>query len=371
MPISEYRVYLNNQPADDAQLASFSQVRVDQAIGMATEAELHMDICQQEDGTWPGIEEDFAQPFERVRVEVKLGKDAFVPLIDGPIVAQRFELNAAPESSKLILVVHDDSVLLNQIETVALFEDKTADRIATQLFEDHQLAVEVDIVGASGGTLPRCVVQRGTAMQLLRDLARRHGMFVYVKPGAQPGSSIGVFVKPTFTESDLPELLIAGRERNVDRFHIQLDALRPMSARADSIDIAAVSPLSSEVSESSLTALGNKPVHQMVSPGHVRLARTREDPNDLEAAATAAVDHSSWAYTASGEVRVGGYAGVLSPHQVVSVAGPGGYLGGKYLVSQVTHLLSDQGYRQQFVLRRNARSDAAGGASGAIPGGIV
>jgi hypothetical protein len=122
MPAAEYRVFLDNQSADESRLAGFSQVRVDQAIGMATEAELHMDICLDDKGNWSGIEEAFAQPFKRVRVEVKLGEEAFVPLVDGPIVAQRFELSALPDASKLILVVHDDSVLLNQVEEVAVFD---------------------------------------------------------------------------------------------------------------------------------------------------------------------------------------------------------------------------------------------------------
>jgi phage protein D len=369
MPAAEYRVFLDNQSADESRLAGFSQVRVDQAIGMATEAELHMDICLDDKGNWSGIEEAFAQPFKRVRVEVKLGEEAFVPLVDGPIVAQRFELSALPDASKLILVVHDDSVLLNQVEEVAVFDGETADGIATQLFRDHQLDTEVDSVAPSGGTLSRFVVQRGTAMQLLRELARRHGMFVYVKPGPNPGKSVGVFVKPDLTDSGLPELLIAGKERNVDRFDIQLDALRPVSARAQSIDIAAVQSLSSEAHASTLTALGDKPVHEVVTPGHVLLARTREDSSDLDDATNAAVDHSSWAFTASGEVVVGSYAGVLTPHRVVKVAGPGGYLGGAYLISQVTHVLTDGGYRQQFVLRRNARSDE-GADGGPIPGGV-
>jgi hypothetical protein len=62
------------------------------------------------------------------------------------------------------------------------------------------------------------------------------------------------------------------------------------------------------------------------------------------------------------------YSGVLAPHTVVRVAGVGPALSGDYLVSQVTHVISEAAYRQQFSLRRNARS--AGGGGLGLPGGL-
>ena len=81
------------------------------------------------------------------------------------------------------------------------------------------------------------------------------------------------------------------------------------------------------------------------------------------------MDHSSWAYSASGEVAGEVYPAVLSPYRVVRVAGAGGFLGGSYLISRVTHTLSSDTYRQQFTLRRNARS-AGSAAAGGLPGGV-
>jgi hypothetical protein len=54
---------------------------------------------------------------------------------------------------------------------------------------------------------------------------------------------------------------------------------------------------------------------------------------------------------------------------VVRVAGVGGFLSGDYLISRVTHLLGDESYRQQFSLRRNARSAGANGG-GLAPGSL-
>ncbi len=369
MALAEFRIYLNDIAATGEQLDLFREIRVDQAIGIATEAELEVDLTLDATGNWSGIDDAFAQPFQRIRVEVRLGEGEFAPLIDGPIIAQRFELGAGPDESGMTLVVHDDSVLLNQTETVQLFEDMDADEIVAALFGEFDLESEVDSVPAANSAYTRYVVQRGTAMQLLRDLARRHGMFVYVKPGETSGRSIGVFARPSMEPGAAPELLLLGADRNIHKFNVELDALQPLTARAASVQISDKSVVTSAVDSPALAPLGDDGAHSVVAtPGASLLARTREEQNDLDAAATAAVDLSAFAYTATAEIDANDYNTVLSPHQVISVAGPGGHLGGLYLISRVHHVLSDGDYLQTLTMKRNARS--AGGDSVGLPGGV-
>ena len=159
------------------------EIRIDQAIGLAAEAELDLPVATDDSGVWSGQDDDFSAPFHRIRVEVQIGDGDFVPLIDGPVVAQRFELKAEPNDSHVTVVVHDDSVLLNRDEKVVVFEDKAASEIAESLISEYGLTPQVDDTPAAGGALTRYVVQRGTNMQLLRQLARRNGMWAYVKPG--------------------------------------------------------------------------------------------------------------------------------------------------------------------------------------------
>lgn len=369
---AELRIYLNNTAATGEQLALFGDIRVDQAIGMAAEAELDVLISVDDSGVWSSIEEDFTQPFSRIRVEVKVVDDGeFVALIDGPIIAQRFELSSSPEESKLVLVVQDDSVLLNQTEEIALFEDKTADEIADTLFSDFGLDSDVDPVPDPAAPLTRAIVQRGTAMQLLRDLARRHGMFVYVLPGDEPGVSIGRFVKPVFEASEFPEIVLMGQDRNVSSFNAQFDALRPITANAGSVGATDKTDIYSEASASDLGLLGDEATHDIIAPAQPTiLARTREEAGDMDQATLAAVNLSSFAYSANAEIDVESYAAVLEPYKVITVAGAGGYLSGDYLISRVTHLIANNGYKQKFNLRRNARS-AGTSAVGGLLGGIL
>jgi len=368
MSIANFRIYLDSTPASEEQLELFSEIRVDQAIGMASEAEIQIDIGVDSDGLWEVLEEDFVQPFSRVRIEVRVDENEYIPLIDGPIVGQNFELDSAPSQSNLVLVVHDDSVLLNQNEEVELYEDQSPDQIATSLFQQYGLSADTDSVSSPSGSLSRYLMRRGTPMQFLREMARRHGMFVYVEPDDSPGSSKGIFKFPQLESGDYPELLLLGADRNINKFSARFDGLRPLKASAFNVDITNQQVLSSETEQSTVDAQGDTPVHELVEVPTTLLARTREDTIDLDAATAAAVDHSSWSYSAKAEVSMDNYAGVLAPYRTIAVVGAGGHLSGEWLISQVRHTINDMSYSQAFTLRRNARSAGSSGGDSLLAG---
>ena len=364
---ADLQLFFDNTPATEEQLDLFRTITVDQGIGMVTEAELEMELKLDDSGTWIDFAESFTAPFARIRIEVKVGDGDSVPLIDGPLVAQRVTMSASPNQSMLTLVIHDDSVLLNQIESVSVYEELAASDIAEILFAEAGLQPRVDSTPAAGGSLERAVVQRGTAMQLLRDLARRHGMALKVIPGHTPGTSIGVFEAIDLDGVDLPELLIAGEERNLDQISIEFDGLRPFAAVAGAVDAGSLEVLRAEALQSSQTTLGDEASHLLVEPAQVLMARTRETASDLDAAVAAAADTASWAFSATGEVDSSAYPSVLQPYATVTLAGAGP-MSGRYLVAQVNHKIDDQTYRQQFTLRRNARSGVGSASNGPSEG---
>jgi hypothetical protein len=127
--------------------------------------------------------------------------------------------------------------------------------------------------------------------------------------------------------------------------------------------------ISSEASTASLNPLGPEPVHSVLLPQAVSiLNNVREEQNDLDAATAAAVDLSAFAYTASTEIDANDYDHVLGPYQVISVAGPGGYLGGNYLINRVLHVINANGYTQSLTLKRNARSSGYAAGGGLLDG---
>jgi phage protein D len=349
MATAQFRLYFNNAPAGPERLALFTEIRIDQGIGVAAEAQLDLPIGTDAAGRWSGIEEDDLQAFTRIRIEVKVADDGFMPLIDGVVVGSRYEMSSAPDQSVMTLIVQDDSVLLNRDDKRAVYEEMAVRDIVSALFAGAGLQADAD--PAPGGAGPRVLVQRGTDMQLLRELAKRYGMFVYVRPGPLPGTSIGMFKAPRFESGALPAIVLVGEQRNVASFSAQFDALRPVRVQASSADSAAVA------------ALGEVAAHAFTQPALAMLSGAREDQNELDAAAAAVASRSSWAYSANGELDTDSYPGVLQPYEVVSVRGVGGYLSGDYLIGHVMHVLNASSYRQRFSLHRNARSAGAGAAT--------
>ncbi len=361
MATAQFRLYFNNAPASSERLALFTEIRIDQAIGVAAEAQLDLPIGTDAAGRWSGIEEDDLQAFTRVRIEVKVADDGFMPLIDGVIVGSRYEMSSAPNQSVMTLIVQDDSVQLNRDDKRALFEEMAVQDIVSALFAGAGLQADAD--PAPGGAAPRVLVQRGTDMHLLRELAKRYGMFVYVRPGPLPGTSIGMFKTPRFESGTLPAIVLVGAQRNVASFSAQFDALRPVRVQAFGVGLADKAGVASSADSAAVAALGEIAAHAFTQPALAMLSGAREDQNELDAAAAAVASRSSWAYSASGELDTDSYPGVLQPYEVVSVRGVGGYLSGDYLVGHVMHVLSASSYRQRFSLHRNARSAGTGAAT--------
>ena len=364
MPTSEFRIYIDNEKASAEQLAAFSSIRVEQAVGMAAAAELQMPLVPDDDGVWAGFDEAAAQPFARVRIDIKVGDGDFVSLLDGPVVGQRFELDAAPDRSHLTIVAHDDSVL-DRDEKVAVHENEALSTLVKDLIEGPGLNSRVDAqLPDPDSAVDRYFVQRGTNMQTLRALAKRFGMFVYVEPGPKPGKSVGVFEAATARDDGLPQLVLLGADRNIATFSAEFDALRPQTAKAATVRAIDKEQISGEASSATEAALGDATAHSLVTPSKTLLRDTREEQADLDAETGGLVDASSWAYAARGELDADLYSGVLRPHRKLTVTGVGPQLSGDYLIARVLHEISDGGYRQSFALARNARS--AGGAGGGL-----
>jgi len=369
MAIAEYRLWFDNSPADDERLALIEEIRVDQATDMVAEAQITIPLGRDDDGDWPGVLDDTIQPLTRVRIEVQVGRGAFVPLIEGRVVAQRFEMAGGPNESQAVIVVNDESAMMNRTDRARLFEEMAPEDIAAQVFGEYGIDARTDPSGVGSPSLERVVTQRGTDFGLLRRLAREANMVVYVEPGAAPGQSTGRFrTLPLEDEDGLPEMVLTGAERNVNKLVLELDVLSPVAAQSEDVDPANLSVLTAQADQTDRDLLGERATTEDTDPGTVFATAPDGDQTVLDAAVQGSVDRGAFAWSGHGEVSAEAYAGVLRPYRVVSVAGAGTRLSGRYLVSEVSHSLKDMGYTQTFTLRRNAVSDAGGGG---LPGGIV
>jgi hypothetical protein len=348
MPSIEYRLFFNNTPAKQEQLDLVEAITVQQDVDMAWEGKLEIPICADESGKWREEDSRILEDFARVRVEVRIGTDPFVPLIDGPIVGFESTMASEPGGSRVTVRVHDDSVLLNREESVELFKGKFPE-IA---------AVEADPVPPQQTKLKPIEVQRGTAMTILRALAKRHDMHAYVLPGPTPGKSIGVFKKFPTTGDGLPDFVLLGPDRNIGKFEVDNKATTPGKTVGYTVSITDKKSVTKTSQFRKLDLLGKeKSFKEEKKAGTYLLPPDMIDAVDLDAAVQAQTSASSYQFKATGDLQTDCYGKPLTPYRIVTA---------NYVVVGVTHTLNRWTYKQEFKLLRNARSSGAGGGGGLL-----
>jgi hypothetical protein len=371
MPATEFRAYFDGAAATKAQLDRIESISVEQQVDMAWEARIEVPIRTNDDGSWAGADESFAAAFARIRVEIRIGAADFVPLIDGPVVGADTGMSAQPGQSTQTVIVQDDSVYLNRNADIDRFDDQADHEVARSLFSRvSQIAsTDIETTPAPGTSRARATVQRGTAMQLLRMLARRQGMHAYVLPGDGPGESVGAFKRLPRDADGLPDMILLGEDRNVGEFHASSNQQQPSTVRTFSLDVTDKTVTQATSSYRNLDLLGDQAALPNESDAATGLAWPgADDLVDPTQRVQGEADRDSFAFTGNGSVLSECYTGVLAPYRVVRVRGVVAALNGDYVIKRVSHRLTRSDYSQSFELLRNAV--ATGGSSAGPLGGI-
>ena len=193
MATIEYTLFFDSQQASQTLLDKVEEVKVVQQVDHAWEARLKVPVIVNNDGKWEGEEEAWMRPYKRVRVEIRIGNAQPVALIDGPVVGFEGSRSTNPGESIVTIVVHDDTEFLNREDELALYQTGTDSEIARQIFSeatDISGPIDIDPTPAQPDNPSSTVAQRGTKIQILRSLAKRHRRWhAYVLPGSWPGKA--------------------------------------------------------------------------------------------------------------------------------------------------------------------------------------
>jgi hypothetical protein len=364
MPDFGFRVYFGDRPATVEELSRIEEIVVEQEMDMAWEARLRFYLCTDENGRWRHGAEEFARPFSRVRVEMGVN-GSFTALIDGPVAAYDTALDSQPGRSAVTVVVRDDSVLLNREERSDVFEERTDDAIAREVFGEFA-AIASTRIESPGGARPS-VVRRGTAIQFLRELARPHEYHAYVLPGEAPGRSVGCFLPDPAAAGELPPLVLLGSDRNLADLQVEEESEGPERTRTHTLRIADQEVVDAEISVQDLALM--RPLPPLDAEPATRLVPPEEnDREDPEPRARGQARRRSYAFGVTGKIVPGCYAGILTPYQRVTVRAGTTGLSGEWLLTKVTHTITPNLYTQEFEAKADSREEpeaAAGAAAGA------
>ncbi len=371
MDWARYRLYLDGTPATSAQLANFEDITIEQEMDKASEARFEVPICTDDRGLWDGETEAFVQGMNRIRLEVQVAAGAWVPLIDGPVVAIEGKRHSEPGLSVLTLVVSDDSFWLHRDERVKSFEDSD-DRIAAQLFDGvPQIAsTDIDAAPAASGAGFDTTVMRGTPMESLRVLARRQHMHAWVACGPTPGTSIGCFKLDPDPGKDygLAPMLLLGTGMNIFSFEGETRVGQTAIFRSRQVKLTDRSTDDATARQDDIALQGTQ---GPPGPTLARLLRPAQaDALTLQRAVQGASERAAYALSAHGEVMKETYPSVLQPYQFVDVLGADGTTSGRWLIRQVTHTLTRNEYGQSFKVARNARSAGTNSPAPQVPAAV-
>jgi hypothetical protein len=370
MSVVEYKMWFDGTSATQEQLDKLDEIVVDQVVDRAWEARIKIPVCVNNDGKWEGETEAWMKAFTRIRLEVNPGNGTFVPLIDGPVVAFNSERTAIPGKSNVIVVVHDDSALLDRTAKVDVQQGQKDSDLARQIFSEFTGTPQIDETPPQPNQTTDASVQRGTPMQYLRELARRNrNWHAYVLPGTTPGASIGCFKKFPEETDGLPDMTLLGSDRNIEDFNVQNRAQNPCNVQASTLPLDHSAPQTSTASYRDAPLMGDKPADaSSTNQATCFLPPGQSDRVDLDTATQGAAAESGFSLEGTGHVVPFCYPAVLSPYRWVLIKLSDSDLSTKYLLHRVTHTLNRSVYRQAFTAKGNAVSQAAGGgASGPQP----
>jgi hypothetical protein len=364
----KYRIYVDGDAIKQSELDRIDTATVHQQMDQPWQAQLVVLICTSERGLWEGEDDSLIHPFTRIRIEITVDGHTWIPLIDGPVIGFDDALSPEPSQSTVTIRVIDDSVYLWRSDDTQRLTGDTDSDIARNIFQQMSAIADtrIDKVAAGTSDRPSAIMQRGSLLETLHELAARHPlMHAWVAPGDSPGRSVGMFKQEDSRVNGLPPLVLLSKDRNIDSFSSNADQLRPANVTAYALDLTDLSASSSTANYGDQVASSDHPLlddvaELMVPPGY----GYGVDPDEL--AQRYAAEYAE-AFDARGVVRSRCYAGVLQPYKMVEVKSVNGLLSGNYVIRSVTHTLTRSEYSQEFSLLRRGQSGGADAENPNIP----
>jgi phage protein D len=404
-----YQIAFDDEAVDEEFYADVVSLTVEENTATASTFRLQLATSLQDDGSWAYLEDDRLALFTKVSIRIGFtaggglagalggalgslgggGNEGLEPVFDGYITEVNVRLGSEPDNAHLEVSGMDTSVLLSLEEKIASWPNLADSDIIQQIVSEYVNEAQIDPTPTVHQESDTTMVQRGTEIQFVRDLAQRNGLEFYFETEKDSGNVIAYCRAPQLDATPQPDLAIRfGEESNLRSFSARLNGQRPLHVKTMQLDVKANSPNTAQVGDTQLTKLGENDANTLIGGALGSLVTPKEaqaqmlvlgpptsDATELQTIAQAVRDEAGWFITAQGEINSEAYQQVLRPHRLVLVKGAGTPYSGKYYVNRVVHQLTGDGsYTQSFEARRNARDldgseqFGAGGLGLPIPG---
>ena len=352
-----YSLFIDDAPAGGDLLRAVQHVEVEDSLEMASMLRLRIAVGVRDDRSgWTVVDDDRFTRLTKVRLDVALGSLPPETLINAYVIDTSIRFSNQPGQSVLDVVAMDPTVLMNLEEKVRSWPNMADSDIATKIFGEHNLAVKADSTQPSRQEDDVVTLQRASDIQFLRYLAQRNGYDCYVEADPQTHTDTGYFRAPQLQDSPQGVLSVnMGDRTNVSFFTARNNMLQPAQVSMEGVNIEDQSDQQANVQSSSYILLGSNGTLAEDRPRQRLEAQAGLfQSGELQTYAQGAVDRSTWAISAEGELNTVAYQGLLRAKRTVLVRGAGSAFSGTYFVQRVLHTFTGSGYTQRFTLTRNA-----------------
>lgn len=350
-----YELKIAGQPADADVIAAIQQVEVEEHVEMADMLRLRLAVNVKDDGSgWVILDGGTFDRLADIELTALVGAATRIKLFKGYVVEVRCSLSAEPGQSTVDVVCMDPTALMDLEETIKEWPNMADSSIAQSIFGNYNFTPDVDTTQPTRQVDDETVIQRGTDIQFLQELAERNGFECYVE--TTDAGTTGHFHAPRLSSQPQAVLAVAvGGSTSVTGFAGRYEMLTATSATIAQVDVSNQQTQNTQITSGSLNSLGSTPTVGTSQPRVTLLSQTGlSDAGAMQTYAQAYVDRSSWAITAEGEAQTAVLGTVLRAKSLVLVTGAGSVFSGNYYVLRVLHVFSPDGYVQKFTLRRNA-----------------
>jgi phage protein D len=331
---------------------------------------MNISLLLSADGTWSYLDDDRLTIWKQVVVTAGLEDDS-AQLISGYITHIRPKFGIGLDECSLEIWGLDASVLMDREDKLKDWPSRKDSDIATEILNTYGLTPQVEDTSVIHDEQVSTIIQRETDIRFLKRLALRNGYECYVD------GDTGYFQPPQL--GGTPQQVLAvqfGDDTNVNRFHLEVNALATADVSMSQIDHDTKQVLDATSAPGDQQALGASGPASYLSGSAtsalVYIGKTVATGNpEMTALCQGLYNEGEWFVTGEGEVAANQYGNVLMPRAPVTIKGIGETFSGIYYVTHVNHVFNSDGYVQHFRVKRNGLMPTGAENFSANGGGLL
>jgi hypothetical protein len=336
----------------EAELAEATLVEVEERMGQATTYRLHY-TADIEEGDLPLLVDGRLDAGSEISVLVPTDSGRQC-LVKGPVTGQRIHLQHGGAGSTLIAQGADTTITMDREAKSQVWAGLTDSDAVSSILGNYGYVPDVESTTAGHYEDKHTLIQRGTDLYFVQQLARRNGFLFWVTCD-EFGVETAHFKRPPLDDVGDAELIINLDSPNVQQLDIQWEVERPTSVEAMQLDLNAKTDIDGSVSATPQSLLGARGLADITGDTRSQfLTAPSDDAGDLVSRSEGALIEADWFIRASCQTNLNALRRLVRAHTVVNLRGAGGRHSGNYFVCAVRHVIDAVSHRMECKLLRNA-----------------